>query len=133
MSGGRISYRRRLVGHLAKASPAPNNRDNPSLAHPLVSRNKHPVSIPTDHPFDFDPTYGLGLDELRAMRPPLAPPGFDEFWRARYVGALSVNPQPRLRTSGSSHPNWRASMTSSIPRPMNFRSAAGCCCREREW
>jgi cephalosporin-C deacetylase len=65
------------------------------------------MSIPIDHPFDFDPTYGLGLDELRAMRPPQAPPGFDEFWRARYVGALSVNPQPRLSESGSSHPNWR--------------------------
>ena len=65
------------------------------------------MSIPTDHPFDFDPTYGLGLDELRAMRPPQAPPGFDEFWRARYVGALNANPQPRLSESGSSHPNWR--------------------------
>ena len=41
------------------------------------------------------------------MRPPQAPPDFDDFWRARYVGALGVNPQPRLRTSGSSHPNWR--------------------------
>jgi cephalosporin-C deacetylase len=65
------------------------------------------MSIPTDHPFDFDPTYGLGLDQLRAMRPPEAPPGFDDFWRARYVGALGVNPQPRLTTSVSRHPNWR--------------------------
>jgi len=65
------------------------------------------MSIPTDHPFDFDPTYGLGLDELRVMRPPEAPPGFEDFWRARYVGALGVNPQPQLSTSGSRHPNWR--------------------------
>ena len=65
------------------------------------------MSIPTGHPFDFDPTYGLWLDELRAMRPPEAPPDFDDFWRARYVGALGVNPQPQLRTSGSRHPNWR--------------------------
>jgi len=65
------------------------------------------MSLPTDHPFDFDPTYGLGVDELRAIRPPQAPPDFDDFWRARNVGALGVNPQPQLRTSGSSHPNWR--------------------------
>jgi cephalosporin-C deacetylase len=60
------------------------------------------MSIPTDHPFDIDPTYGLGVDELRAIMPPRAPPGFDEFWRARYVGGLGVNPQPRLGESGSS-------------------------------
>jgi cephalosporin-C deacetylase len=67
----------------------------------------NPMSIPTHHPFDFDPTYGLGLDELRAMRPPEAPPGFDDFWRARYASAVGVDPQPQLRTSGSRHPNWR--------------------------
>jgi cephalosporin-C deacetylase len=65
------------------------------------------MSIPTDHPYDFDPTYCLGVDELRAMRPPKAPPDFDDFWRARYVRALGVNPQPRLSESASSHPNWR--------------------------
>jgi cephalosporin-C deacetylase len=65
------------------------------------------MSIPTDHPYDFDPTYGLGVDELRAIKPPQAPPDFDDFWRARYVGALGVNPQPRLSESGSGHPNWR--------------------------
>jgi cephalosporin-C deacetylase len=54
------------------------------------------MSIPTDYSFDFDSTQGLGLDELRAIRPPQAPPGFDEFWRARYVRVLGVNPQPRL-------------------------------------
>jgi cephalosporin-C deacetylase len=71
------------------------------------SQYKHPMSIPTHHSFDFDPTYGLGLDELRAIRPPQAPPGFDDFWRARYLGARGVNPQPQLSTSGSRHPNWR--------------------------
>jgi len=65
------------------------------------------MSIPTNHPFNFDPTYGLGVDELRAIRPPEAPPNFDDFWRARYVGALGVNPRPRLSESGSRHPNWR--------------------------
>jgi cephalosporin-C deacetylase len=64
------------------------------------------MSIPTDHLYDFDPTYGFGIDELRAIRPPQAPPNFDDFWRARYVGALGVDPQPQLSESRSSHPNW---------------------------
>jgi cephalosporin-C deacetylase len=64
------------------------------------------MSVPTDHPYDFDPTYGLGVEELRAIRPPQGPPDFDDFWRARYVGALGVNPQPQLRETGSSQPNW---------------------------
>lgn len=64
------------------------------------------MTIPTEHPYDFDPTYGLGVDELRTIRPPQAPPNFDDFWRARYVGALGVNPQPQLSVSESSHPNW---------------------------
>ena len=65
------------------------------------------MSIPTNHPNDFDPTYGLGVDELRAVRPPQGPPNFDDFWRARYVNAFGVNPQPQLSESESSHPNWQ--------------------------
>jgi cephalosporin-C deacetylase len=65
------------------------------------------MSIPTDHLYDFDPTYGLGIEQLRAIRPPAAPPGFDDFWRARYDHALRVVPRPRLSESSSSHPNWR--------------------------
>ena len=64
------------------------------------------MSIPTGHPYDFDPTYGLGIDELRAIRPPAAPPDFDDFWRTRHARALAVNPRPQLSKSGSSHPNW---------------------------
>ena len=65
------------------------------------------MSIPTDHPFDFDPNYGLSDEELRAIRPPPAPPAFDEFWRARYAGALGVSPRPRLKPNGTRHPKWR--------------------------
>ena len=65
------------------------------------------MSIPTNHPYHFDPTYGLGIDELRAIRPSPAPPHFDDFWRARYVGALGVNPRPQLSESAVGHPNWR--------------------------
>jgi cephalosporin-C deacetylase len=65
-----------------------------------------PVSIPTQHPYAFDPTYGLALDDLRATVPPPAPPRFDDLWRARYLRALGVKPQPQLRDSTSRHPKW---------------------------
>jgi cephalosporin-C deacetylase len=65
------------------------------------------MSVPTSHPFDFDPTYGLGIDQLRAIRPPEAPAGFDDFWRERYATALGVDPRPRLSESRSRHPHWR--------------------------
>jgi cephalosporin-C deacetylase len=64
------------------------------------------MSIPTHHPYDFDPTHGLSLDALRAIRPPPAPPGFDDVWRARHARALGVDPRPRIRESGT-HPRWR--------------------------
>jgi cephalosporin-C deacetylase len=64
------------------------------------------MSIPTDHPYNFDPSHGLGLDQLQAIRPPEAPPGFDSFWRMRYAAALAVDPRPGLSDSRSSHPNW---------------------------
>jgi cephalosporin-C deacetylase len=65
------------------------------------------MSIPTDHPYDFDPTFGLGIDDLRAIRPPRAPPDFDDFWRARHVRALAVDPRPRLSRSATEDADWR--------------------------
>jgi cephalosporin-C deacetylase len=65
------------------------------------------MSIPTTHPYSFDPTYGFGLDRLRAMGPPEAPPRFDDFWRARYAAALGFQPQPQLSESSAHHPDWR--------------------------
>ena len=64
------------------------------------------MSIPRIHPYGFDPTYGLGLDELRAIRPPEAPSNFDDFWRKRYAGILMHDAQPRLRKSEARHPDW---------------------------
>ena len=64
------------------------------------------MSIPTGHPFDFDPTYGLGLDALRRIEPPEAPAGFDEFWRVRLARARAVDPRPALSRSRSSHADW---------------------------
>lgn len=65
------------------------------------------MSIPADHPYDFDPTYGLEVDELLAIEPPPAPARFDAFWRARYHRALAVEPRPRLSASTATHPDWR--------------------------
>lgn len=64
------------------------------------------MSVPTTHPFAFDPTYGMRLEQLLAVTPPEAPPGFDDFWRKRYRRALAVDPQPVLRQSKASHPRW---------------------------
>jgi cephalosporin-C deacetylase len=65
------------------------------------------MSIPATHPFPFDPTYGMTLDQLRAIEPPEAPPGFDEFWKKRYARALAVDPQPVLSKSKLDHPDWQ--------------------------
>lgn len=65
------------------------------------------MSIPIRHPFDFDPTYGLSLDELLAVPAPEPPAGFDDFWKRRYARALAVAPQPVLSPSPLSHPDWR--------------------------
>ncbi|MDO3435494.1 acetylxylan esterase [Rhizobium sp. CBN3] len=64
------------------------------------------MSIPKKHPFAFDPTYGMRLEELLAIEPPEEPAGFDAFWEARYLKALAVDPQPVLSLSKFSHPDW---------------------------
>jgi cephalosporin-C deacetylase len=66
------------------------------------------MSIPTVHPFAFDPTYGLQLEQLRAIELPEAPAGFDDFWQKRYAAAIAVDPQPRLRHSKLHHDKWHA-------------------------
>jgi cephalosporin-C deacetylase len=64
------------------------------------------MSIPTRHPYNFDPTYGYGLEALLAIRPPEAPAHFDAFWRARYAGVLGIDPKPQLGGPKSGHPDW---------------------------
>ena len=63
------------------------------------------MSIPAHHPYDFDPTYGFEIEELRAMQPPPAPAHFDDFWRAKFTRAIERDPKPRLSLAGS-HPKW---------------------------
>jgi cephalosporin-C deacetylase len=65
------------------------------------------MSIPKTHPFSFDPTYGMTLDQLRAIAPPEAPAGFDAFWQKRYTRALKIHPQPVLTRSKLTHPAWQ--------------------------
>ncbi|WP_049732035.1 acetylxylan esterase [Rhizobium ecuadorense] len=64
------------------------------------------MSIPTTHPFAFDPTYGMRVEELLAVEPPEGPDGFDAFWKARYRKARMVDPQPALSWSRFTHPDW---------------------------
>jgi len=64
------------------------------------------MSIPKTHPFAFDPTYGMLLEDLLAVEPPEEPDGFDVFWQARYRKALDVDPRPALSQSEISHPDW---------------------------
>ncbi len=64
------------------------------------------MTIPTTHPFDFDPTYGMEPEQLLAIEPPQAPTGFDDFWQQRYKAALTVDPEPRLRHSRLRHADW---------------------------
>ncbi|NLS04706.1 acetylxylan esterase [Rhizobium sp. P32RR-XVIII] len=65
------------------------------------------MSVPTKHPFPFDPTYGMRLEDLLSVEPPAGPPGFDDFWRERYRRAVAVDPKPSLRESDARHPDWQ--------------------------
>jgi cephalosporin-C deacetylase len=65
------------------------------------------MTLPTTHPFAFDPTYGMTLEQLQRVKPPEAPEGFDEMWRERYVLALAVDPQPLLTPSRTVHRHWQ--------------------------
>lgn len=64
------------------------------------------MSIPTKHPYPFDPTYGMAREALLAITPPEAPPGFDAFWQKRYRRALAVNPAPVVTASATVDPRW---------------------------
>jgi cephalosporin-C deacetylase len=76
------------------------------------------MSIPTKHPYAFDPTYGYGLEALLAIRPPEGPAHFDAFWQARYADALGIDPKPRLSAAKSSHPDW-------LVHDLNYTSTGG--------
>jgi cephalosporin-C deacetylase len=64
------------------------------------------MAVPTHHSFAFDPTCGLGPDQMMAIGPPQAPADFDSFWRARHARARALDPQPGLRRGTLDHPDW---------------------------
>jgi cephalosporin-C deacetylase len=76
------------------------------LASQILSRDKHHMSVPKTHSFAFDPTYGMQLEQLVAIKPPEEVSGFDDFWTERYRRAIAVDPQPKLRYSKIRHPDW---------------------------
>lgn len=94
------------------AGPAPSAAgdlpgDRRQALAPLPESGKNlPMSTKMKHNFPFDPSYGLTLEGLRAIEPPPAPPGFDDFWQARYKKALAVEPKPVVHAAKASHPEW---------------------------
>lgn len=65
------------------------------------------MSMPTEHPFDFDPTCGLTLPQLRLITAAPAPAGFDAFWRARHLSALAMRAHPDIGPADDArHPAW---------------------------
>lgn len=64
------------------------------------------MAIPAHHPFPFDPGYGMGLRDLRAVTPPQPPADFAAFWRDRHARARQLDPRPALGRSLLSHPDW---------------------------
>lgn len=55
------------------------------------------TSKPFAHNYAFDPTYGMGLEQLLAIAPPEPPSDFAAFWEHRYDAALQVAPQPHVQ------------------------------------
>lgn len=61
-----------------------------------INRLSHSAGV-TQHPFPFDPTYGLDLDGLlKVAAPDNAPVDFAEFWQGMYRRALATSVEPRL-------------------------------------
>lgn len=76
------------------------------------------MPTPVAHPYAFDPTYGYTRDSLMAVRWPEPPADFAPFWQRRYQAARAIAPNPRLRPSASSHPDWHV-------QDLTYRSTDG--------
>lgn len=63
-----------------------------------------PGAAVTEHPFPFDPSYGMDLDALLQVKgPDNAPADFAEFWTRRYREARDTAVEPKVgRKSGAS-------------------------------
>jgi cephalosporin-C deacetylase len=61
-----------------------------------INRLSQSAGVP-EHPFPFDPTYGMDLDDLLKVSAPDNVPGdFAEFWQGMYRRALATPVEPRL-------------------------------------
>lgn len=59
------------------------------------------------HSFPFDPSYGYTLETLLEVPPPPAPADFLQFWTARYIRALELDPNPHLSLCPSPLPGMQ--------------------------
>ncbi len=59
------------------------------------------------HDYPFDPSYAYTLDQLLAVEPPVEPPDFTNFWRARHARAVLISPRPKLSDTGRKLGAWR--------------------------
>lgn len=59
-----------------------------------------------EHGYAFDPSCGMSLDELLALRAPEPPADFAPWWRARCQRALAFDPCPVLGPSPLRHEDW---------------------------
>ncbi len=61
---------------------------------------RSPPAPPAHHLFPFDPTYGLGWNELFRIEAPLLPADFEAFWAPRYARAAALVYRPDLHEVG---------------------------------
>lgn len=54
----------------------------------------------------FDPSYGYSLDQLLQISPPTPPADFANFWRNRYLHALSLDPEQSIQRCDWAHPEF---------------------------
>ena len=71
-----------------------------------MDEGKLPIKASFAHSYPFDPTCGYTLAELLRVGSPAPPPGFEDFWRARWLRAMAVPPRPRLTANPLVHPDW---------------------------
>ena len=58
------------------------------------------------HSFDFDPTYGLTLEELLTIQPPKATAEFATFWKLRFHRVQQIAPRPSITDTGKQRGHW---------------------------
>lgn len=65
-----------------------------------------PFSTKMKHNYDFDPTYGYNLTQLKTVPVPPEPEDFDAFWSRRYDAAIKHFPESAVRDTGRSENGW---------------------------